>query len=161
DVADGARGLLDSGGDAGLFWRRPQIFALLPVYPRPPARAPRPPFADGGGGLRGDEGRFAWIRSARERDVGGWQRRSPGCGLELGIAPLGDLSEEDPGIDVTRQLDALGIAREVVTDHDLAARHRQELDAARDLGHLLVGHRGVTGCEVHGVVDEVLDAGAT
>src|SRR5262249_4510524 len=39
-------------------------------------------------------------------------------------------------------------------------RHRQELDAARDLGHLLVGHRGVTGREVHGAVDEVLDAGA-
>ncbi len=47
---------------------------------------------------------------------------------DLLVVPVGDLAEEDLGVDVARQLE-LGDARQVVGDDDLARGHRQEHDA--------------------------------
>src|SRR5262249_4573160 len=87
------------------------------------------------------------------------QARTRVGGLDLRVAPVCDLPEEDSGIDVARELEPLH-ARDVVGERDLAGGQRHELNAAGDLRDLLVGHRGVAGREIYRVVDEVLDAGA-
>lgn len=97
------------------------------------------------------------LLSAHHRDVLIGQVHARIGGLDLRVAPLRDLGEEDGGVHVAGQLELLR-GRHVVGDGDLARGHRHELDAARDLGDLLVGHRGVARRDVHRLAGEVLDA---
>ena len=78
---------------------------------------------------------------------------------DLGIIPLGDLSEEDAHVGVAREFQVVH-AFEVVGQDDAAGRHGQQLHARVDLGDFLGGHGGVAGAEVDRLVLHGLHARA-
>jgi hypothetical protein len=60
--------------------------------------------------------------------------------LDGGVVPLGDVSHEDAGVDLARQLEVLDL-RQVVDDNDGAGGHGQQDGAALGLADLLVVFR--------------------
>ncbi|MNY23362.1 hypothetical protein D3C86_1570260 [compost metagenome] len=94
-----------------------------------------------------------------DRCVGQFQVRVGGD--DLWIVPARDLAQKDVGVNVAWQLQALGIARQVVGQHDFTRCHRQQLRAFGDLGNVFILHCRVTGREINGFVQEVLDTCTT
>ena len=99
------------------------------------------------------------LPSARTTTLMGWSGRAH-AGIifhDERIVPLLNFSQENSRIGLAREFQTRH-AFKVVGQHDAAGGHRQELDAAVHLGHVLRSHRRIAGAKVHGLIDDAFDA---
>ena len=152
DVADGAGGLLDLAGDAGVALAaqsdRPVDGGVLADLRLPVGAHAREEVGE-------DEARAAAIRTVDDDDVDRGKLDSGVLAGDRGVIPLGDLAEEDVGDGRAIELER-GAAGQVVADDDRTGDRRDVQEGPGGLGQVLVGHRAVGGAEVHGLRQDLL-----
>ncbi|VTR71415.1 conserved hypothetical protein [Desulfosarcina cetonica] len=159
NVADGTGGLFDQRGN-------PIVFRTLDHFG---GARPVDGFAEAGAILefRGDRTKVLGKHKRGARAVGAayhgdvriGQAHAGIGGDDRRIVPLLDLTQKDGRIDVAGQFQRFD-AFEVVGQDHFTGRHGQQLDAAGDGRHLLIGHGGIAGGEIDDAILKITDAGA-
>ncbi|MNI43724.1 hypothetical protein D3C73_980640 [compost metagenome] len=156
DVADGARGLAYGGGHAIVLRRLDEFVTGWPVDGVAFTQIGFESGVDGRQVLGEHSSSTAGIcaHDQGDRHVRQFQVRVGSS--DLLVIPVGDLAQEDVRVDITRQLHAFRAAWQVVSQHDLARCHWQQLSTFGHLGDVFVFHGRVTGGEIDSLVQEVL-----
>jgi hypothetical protein len=156
-VTDGAGGGLHLAGDS---------LVSLAAEPHRPAHAgPLAHLVFPGGAHRGQVVREhrrgpAAVAAVDDGDGLGGERRARVEGGDLGVVPGLDLTQEDSGHHLARELQRRGHTGNVVCNHHGAEGGGDVNQLGGSPPELLVGHRGVAGAEVDGPLGDLTDAAA-